>query len=51
MKDYEGEICPETALPTCKDIKLWVKKKYGLNVNSASITKMIDEKDISGSCA
>lgn len=40
MKDYEGEIYPETTLPTCKDIKAWVKKKYGFNVNSASITQI-----------
>ncbi len=39
MKDYEGEIYPETTLPTYKDIKAWVKKKYGYNVNSASITQ------------
>ncbi len=39
IDDYEGEIYPEMTLPTYKDIKAWVKKKYGYNVNSASITQ------------
>ena len=37
--DYEGEFYPETKVPTYQEIRAWIKKKYGFNVNSASISQ------------
>ena len=37
--DYEGESYPETKVPTYQEIRAWIKKKYGFNVNSASISQ------------
>lgn len=39
IDDYEGELYPETKQPTYKMIRAWIKKKYGLSVNTASITQ------------
>ena len=39
IDDYEGEFYPETKQPTYKMIRAWIKEKYGLNVNSASISQ------------
>ena len=36
--DYEGEFYPETEKPTYQEIRAWIKKKYDLTVNSASIS-------------
>ena len=39
IDDYEGEFYPETKQPTYKMIRAWIKEKYGLNVNSTSISQ------------
>lgn len=39
IDDYEGEFYPETKQPTYKMIRAWIREKYGLNVNSASISQ------------
>lgn len=38
IDDYEGEFYPETKRPTYKEIRAWIKEKYGFNVNSTSIS-------------
>ncbi|MDE7262764.1 MAG: hypothetical protein K2N78_12005 [Oscillospiraceae bacterium] len=39
IDDYEGEFYPETKQPTYKEIRTWIKQRYGFNVNSASISQ------------
>ena len=39
IDDYEGEFYPETTLPTYKEIRAWIKERYGFTVNSASISQ------------
>ena len=39
IDDYEGELYPETKQPTYKEIRAWIKQKYGVTVNSASISQ------------
>lgn len=38
INDYEGEFYPEK-LPTYKEIRAWVKERYGFTVNSSSISQ------------
>ncbi len=39
IDNYEGELYPETKQPTYKEIREWIKQKYGFTVNSASISQ------------
>ncbi len=39
IDDYEGEFYPETKQPTYREIRAWVKQRYGFNVNSTSISQ------------
>ena len=38
INDYEGEFYPEK-LPTYKEIRTWIREKYGFTVNSSSISQ------------
>lgn len=38
INDYEGEFYPEK-LPTYKEIRAWIKERYGFTVNSSSISQ------------